>query len=156
VVDHLLRDPRYHALEPLGRIGLCVGIGVPHAMMVISEAAHELALQTPGSGEAFYRDAGEPARSPADGARYDWARLREVAERSESIEILGPPPFASAPEDAVAVWKKFRSAAIPPLHSACACLRAVARSARPRSTSAASGGCRSDSPWTASTPVVAR
>lgn len=68
--------------------------GVPHAFMVISETARVLALQTPGTGERFYREAGEPARSASDAARYDWARLREVAERSESIEILGPAPFA--------------------------------------------------------------
>lgn len=71
--------------------------GVPHAFMVTSETAHVLALQTPGTGEAFYRDAGEPIGSAADASRpADWARLREVAEQSESIELLGPPPFPSA------------------------------------------------------------
>ncbi len=68
--------------------------GVPHALMVVSEQAHILALQTPGSGEAFYRAAGEPARSEDDVSRYDWARLRRVAAESPSIEILGPAPFA--------------------------------------------------------------
>lgn len=71
--------------------------GVPHAFMVTSETAHVLALQTPGTGEAFYRDAGKPIGSETEASRPpDWARLREVAERSESIELLGPPPFAAA------------------------------------------------------------
>ena len=70
--------------------------GVPHAFMVTSETAHVLALQTPGTGEAFYRDAGEPADEETEASRADFARLREVAERSESIQLLGPPPFAAA------------------------------------------------------------
>ena len=68
--------------------------GVPHAFMVTSETARVLALQTPGTGEAFYRDAGEPIESAEDASRpADWARLREVAGQSESIQLLGPPPF---------------------------------------------------------------
>lgn len=75
--------------------------GVPHAFMVTSETARVLALSTPGSGEAFYRAAGEPVRSAADATRPpDWARLRQVAERSKSIELLGPPPFASMQQEA--------------------------------------------------------
>jgi quercetin dioxygenase-like cupin family protein len=71
--------------------------GVPHAFMVTSETARVLALQTPGTGEAFYREAGEPIRSAEDASRpADFDRLREVAERSESIELLGPPPFEAA------------------------------------------------------------
>jgi quercetin dioxygenase-like cupin family protein len=82
----------------VGQGGLFVAPrGVPHAWMVTSETAHILALQTPGTGEAFYRELTEPVRSGADASRPpDWARLREVAERSESIELLGPPPFAAA------------------------------------------------------------
>jgi quercetin dioxygenase-like cupin family protein len=75
--------------------------GVPHAFMVTSETAHVLAWQTPGTGESFYRDAGEPVATPQDAARpADWARLREVAERSENIELLGPPPFTAAQHEA--------------------------------------------------------
>jgi len=71
--------------------------GVPHAFLVTSETAHVLALLTPGTAEAFYRDAGEPVGDPSDAPRPpDWARLREAAERSECIEILGPPPFGAA------------------------------------------------------------
>ena len=70
--------------------------GVPHAFLVVSETARVLALQTPGTGEAFYRDAGEPIGSAAEGSRpADMDRLRQVAEQSESIELLGPPPFAT-------------------------------------------------------------
>ena len=75
--------------------------GVPHAFMVTSETAHTLALQTPGTGEAFYRDAGEPADEATDASRTDFARLRAVAERSENIKLLGPPPFAAARAGAV-------------------------------------------------------
>jgi quercetin dioxygenase-like cupin family protein len=68
--------------------------GVPHAFIVTSETAHLLCLVTPGSGEAFFRSVSDPATSEADAARPpDLARLREGAERSESIELLGPPPF---------------------------------------------------------------
>lgn len=85
------------AQQRVGPGGLIVAPrGVPHAFMVTSETAHVLSVQTPGTGESFYRDAGEPVRSAADAARpADWARLRAVAERSESIELLGPAPFAA-------------------------------------------------------------
>jgi quercetin dioxygenase-like cupin family protein len=83
----------------VGQGGLFVAPrGVPHAFVVTSEVAHILGLQTPGTGERFYREAGEPARSSEDASRYDWARLHEVAERSDTIEILGPPPFGVVPE----------------------------------------------------------
>lgn len=71
--------------------------GVPHAFMVTSETARVLGLQTPGTGEAFYREAGETVTAPEDAERpADWALLRAVAERSPAIEILGPAPFAAA------------------------------------------------------------
>jgi quercetin dioxygenase-like cupin family protein len=74
--------------------------GVPHAFLVISETARLLTLQTPGTGEAFYRALCEPAGPDAvPGSRPpDFARLQEVAQRSDSIEILGPPPFAAREE----------------------------------------------------------
>ena len=71
--------------------------GVAHAFMVISDSARVLALQTPGTGESFYREAGEAVDSEADAARpADWERLRRVAEASACIEIVGPPPFEAA------------------------------------------------------------
>lgn len=80
--------------------------GVPHAFMVTSEKAHIVAFQTPASGEGFYRDASDPADSEADYSKpADFDRLRSVADRSEAIEILGPPPFdgASVPTTAATV-----------------------------------------------------
>jgi quercetin dioxygenase-like cupin family protein len=86
----------------VGQGGLFVAPrGVPHAFMVTSETAHVLTMQTPGTGESFYREAGEPVRSAEDASRpADWARLRAVAEHSESIELLGPPPFAAVQQQA--------------------------------------------------------
>jgi quercetin dioxygenase-like cupin family protein len=70
--------------------------GQAHAFLVTSETAHLLCLQTPGTGEAFYRQASDPASSSADAARPpDFARLRAVAQQSASIELIGPPPFAA-------------------------------------------------------------
>lgn len=70
--------------------------GLPHAFMVTSETAHVLALMTPAA-EDFYRDASDPSDSDEDAARPgDFDRLRAAAERSPSIEILGPPPFVAA------------------------------------------------------------
>ena len=70
--------------------------GVPHAFKVISKTARLLTWQTPGTGEPFYRDATDPIRTAEDISRPpDWARLREAAERSPSIELLGPAPFAA-------------------------------------------------------------
>ena len=77
--------------------------GVPHAFMVTSESARILALQTPGSGEAFYRDASEPASAETDPGRTDFDRLRAAAERHpDIIQILGPPPFEAAKEESTA------------------------------------------------------
>src|SRR3954453_6378033 len=83
--------------HPVGPGGLFFAPrGVPHAFMVASETAHVLSVQTPGSGESFYREAGEPASSREETERpADWPRLRAVAERSSCIDILGPPPFAA-------------------------------------------------------------
>jgi hypothetical protein len=66
--------------------------------LVTSEMARVLALQTPGGGEAFYRDASEPSTDETDAQRPpDLDRLRAAAERNPScIEILGPPPFERA------------------------------------------------------------
>ena len=82
----------------VGPRGVAVALrGVPHAFMVTSETARLLVLQTPGSGEAFYRDASEPATAETDPGRTDFGRLRAAAERHpDTIEILGPPPFEAA------------------------------------------------------------
>jgi len=76
--------------------------GVPHAFMVTSETAHVIAIQTPGSGEAFYRAASDPASTPGEAPRpADFDRLRAVAQNSPSIDILGPPPFALPGQEAI-------------------------------------------------------
>jgi hypothetical protein len=72
--------------------------GVAHAFIVTSDTARLLCLQTPGSGEAFYRSVSDPATSPSDAGRPpDLARLRAGAAVSDSVELLGPPPFATPP-----------------------------------------------------------
>jgi quercetin dioxygenase-like cupin family protein len=68
--------------------------GVPHAFLVTSETARILFLETPGSSEAFYRGASEPATPELEAAApVDFARVRASAELNGGIEILGPPPF---------------------------------------------------------------
>ncbi len=77
--------------------------GVPHAFLVTSPTARVLTLQTPGSAEAFYRGASEPATADADPAGpVDFGRVREAAERSGGMQMLGPPPFAALGADATA------------------------------------------------------
>ncbi len=77
--------------------------GTRHAFLVTSETARILALQTPGSGEAFYREASEPSTEESDAERPpDLDRLRAAAERNpRCIQIHGPPPFEAAREFAV-------------------------------------------------------
>jgi quercetin dioxygenase-like cupin family protein len=71
--------------------------GVPHAFLVTSETARVLCLQTPGSAEAFYRGASEPAGADSDpSGPVDFARVLAAAERSGGMQLLGPPPFAAA------------------------------------------------------------
>jgi quercetin dioxygenase-like cupin family protein len=79
----------------VGKGGLFVAPrGVAHAFLVTSETARLLALISPGAGEAFFRSVSEPVTSAADETRSpDFARLRDGAQRSDSIELLGPPPF---------------------------------------------------------------
>ena len=89
----------------VGPRGVAVALrGVPHAFMVTSETTRVLALQTPGSGEPFYRDATEPATQETDPGRPpEWDRLRAAAERHpDIIQILGPPPFEATKEGAAA------------------------------------------------------
>jgi quercetin dioxygenase-like cupin family protein len=72
--------------------------GVPHAFLVTSHTARVLTLQTPGSAEAFYRGASEPTKADADpSGPVDLARVRESADRTGGMQVLGPPPF-EAPE----------------------------------------------------------
>jgi quercetin dioxygenase-like cupin family protein len=78
--------------------------GVPHSFLVTSETARLLCLTVPGTGwaDVAYGELCEPASPDAvPGSRpADMARLRDVAERTDTIEILGPSPFAVSPEKA--------------------------------------------------------
>jgi mannose-6-phosphate isomerase-like protein (cupin superfamily) len=75
--------------------------GVSHAFLVTSPTARVLTLQTPGSAESFYRGASEPASADIEATGpVDFGRVREAAERSGGMEVLGPPPFAPAHADA--------------------------------------------------------
>jgi quercetin dioxygenase-like cupin family protein len=65
--------------------------GVPHAFLVLSESARLLLLQSPGSGQAFYRGASEPAGT-SDG-KVDFSKIRATAEATGTTVVLGPPPF---------------------------------------------------------------
>ncbi len=67
--------------------------GVPHAFMVTSPEARLLTLQTPGTGEAFFRIASEPAPLGSQPIPVDFDRIRDAAMQTGAIEILGPPPF---------------------------------------------------------------
>ena len=90
IVVHI--DGQNHHLGPRG---IAVALrGVPHAFLVTSPTARVLCLQTPGSAEAFYRGASEPAGADTDIAGpVDFDRVRESAERSGGMQLLGPPPF---------------------------------------------------------------
>jgi len=66
--------------------------GVPHALLVVSERAQLLTLQTPGTGQAFYRGASEPTTGDASDV-VDIARVQASAHENGGVELLGPPPF---------------------------------------------------------------
>jgi quercetin 2,3-dioxygenase len=71
--------------------------GCEHAFAVTSERARLLCIQSPGSGQAFYRNASQPADASGSGP-VDFDRLREVAHETGATTIVGPPPFALAPQ----------------------------------------------------------
>jgi quercetin dioxygenase-like cupin family protein len=66
--------------------------GVNHAFTVVSPTARLLSFQTPGSAEAFYWGASEPAGETDGAVNFD--RIREVAAETGATNVLGPPPFA--------------------------------------------------------------
>lgn len=83
--------------HPVGAHGLALAPrGVPHAFLVTSERARVLVMLAPGAGEAFFRSASDPVSSDADESRPpDLERLRAAAAASDTIELLGPPPFGA-------------------------------------------------------------
>ena len=70
--------------------------GTPHAFLVLSDTARVLSMQTPATGQSFYRDASEPATSDKSDT-LDIPRLQaSAAENPRGVKLLGPPPFESA------------------------------------------------------------
>lgn len=69
--------------------------GVPHAFLVLSQAARVLCLHTPGCCQAFYWDASESITAhQSSSGHVDFERVQASARKNGGIEILGPPPFA--------------------------------------------------------------
>lgn len=88
-------DGERHELDP-GGVAFAPR-GAPHAFLVTSARARILTLLTPGSAEAFYREASEPAAEGSDSSSgVDFERVRAAAERVGGMTIVGPPPFAEA------------------------------------------------------------
>jgi quercetin dioxygenase-like cupin family protein len=80
----------------VGQGGFAVALrGVPHAFMATSET-RMLCLQTPGTGQAFFRHASEPATTDAIDGPVDFAVVQASAKEHGGVELLGPPPFAAA------------------------------------------------------------
>ena len=69
--------------------------GVPHAFLVTSEGTRVLCLQTPGTGQAFFRYASDPTSDDAIDGPVDFARVQAAAQQHGGVEILGPPPFST-------------------------------------------------------------
>jgi quercetin dioxygenase-like cupin family protein len=69
--------------------------GTPHAFAVPANGAHLVVIFTPGGGEQFFIEAGEPARSRElpPPAEPDREKFEAAAERT-GLVLLGPPPFA--------------------------------------------------------------
>jgi quercetin dioxygenase-like cupin family protein len=73
--------------------------GTPHAFAVRSSEARMLVIFTPGGGEQFFIEAGQPAerRDLPPPSEPDLARYRAAAAATGLI-LLGPPPFYSVAE----------------------------------------------------------
>lgn len=82
------------AEHTLGAGGIAiVPRGMSHAFKVTSPQARMLCLQTPGTGEAFYRMASEAFVDGEPATPVNSARVGAAAAQTHAIEILGPPPF---------------------------------------------------------------
>jgi quercetin dioxygenase-like cupin family protein len=69
--------------------------GVPHAFKVLSPVARVLALQTPGTCQAFYMGASEPIGPEVHSGPVDFDRITESGRLNGGFELVGPPPFPS-------------------------------------------------------------
>jgi quercetin dioxygenase-like cupin family protein len=74
--------------------------GVAHAFMATAET-RLLCIQTPGTGQAFFRHASEPASDASIHGPVDFARVQDAANEHGGVKLLGPPPWASPRGDAV-------------------------------------------------------
>jgi quercetin dioxygenase-like cupin family protein len=83
-------DGQEHRVGPGGMS--FVPRGVPHALFVASDGARLLTLQTPGTAQAFYRGASDPATGDVS-ETVDVARIQASAKENGGVELLGPPPF---------------------------------------------------------------
>ena len=70
--------------------------GTPHAFRGIAPKTRMLAGQTPGDGDAFYREASEPMAADVSGGTVDFELLGRVAKEKGTTLMLGPPPFDTA------------------------------------------------------------
>ena len=68
--------------------------GLPHAFMATAET-RLLCIMTPGTGQAFFRHASEPATSGRIDGPVDFARVQAAAAEHGGVVLLGPPPFAA-------------------------------------------------------------
>lgn len=69
--------------------------GVPHAFMATTET-RLLCMQTPGTGQAFFQHASEPATDDRIDGPVEFGRVQAAAEEYGGVKLLGPPPFAPA------------------------------------------------------------
>ncbi len=67
--------------------------GVAHAFVVVTPSARLLTLQTPGTGDAFFRDASEPLAQTAVTGPIDFAKVGHAAHATGATVILGAAPF---------------------------------------------------------------
>lgn len=85
------------AEHKIGEHGFAVAPrGLPHAFMATAET-RLLCVQTPGTGQAFFRHASEPAANGRIDGPVDFARVQAAAAEHGGVVLLGPPPFAAPP-----------------------------------------------------------
>ena len=73
--------------------------GIPHAFLVTSSRVRMLCLQTPGTGEPFYRRASDPAARTFHPARPTSAASRRLQRRPGPSRSSVPRRFEPLPDD---------------------------------------------------------
>jgi len=66
---------------------------VAHAFLAGPTGARLLCLHTPGGGEEFYRTASEPASAGQPPIPVDFDRVKQAADATGTMRVVGPPPF---------------------------------------------------------------